>query len=494
MHDFKYIMPITGITHHIDDWQTFVEKIEKGTLITFRWDEKNQYSRVAFTAFLDEKPIGTLSRDYADEALFLAGQKMYFHAVVAFGHWKTIYVEVNDPQGELLRIGLNESYQPLITTTALSNLSPLPYLPEEDKLQLASIALCNKIDEYIQQSRYLDQELAARLDAWLEKYRQCSHITLCREDNYMYKRLHLQLTAEPLYPNDHTLQQWLKDFTKRVAEIHNHLVQGSKTLDIMNHQLELLRENVCQPQAMLDHYRRIYCYGLTREELEQEAQRIEKWLRRDLPWGIYALNYDHPDRLAKNIFYLRLSRAEIYKVYQHILVLEYLHGKLTIQDQTDTTIRPAVVRNVKAHVEQTNVLFKMLLKLMNANLVLADWDKARIQTLLEELLIAPTEDATLQTLRDNFWADVQHMRGGIIIMDVKINRFLEILGFLHQRGILVGQRTAIANTLKTAFNLPASHLNNIKKILNTAATNASPTTPIETQTLVTKLMSRKLEP
>lgn len=510
----KYILPITGVQHYVDNWDTFVPSLPKGTPITFRRDVRNAYSPVAFEAFVEGRKVGYLSRDYAEEALFLSGEVGHFQAELDHGEWKTLYACVPDPSTQLRRMGLGTQYTPRIRTSALEGLPPLPFLREEEEMELLTIRLNALIDRYIRQERPLDEELRSRLEEWLSQYEHCATLSLCREDHFMYKRLSLLLTEAPLWPDDSYGREWVKAFGERHARIHNHLPQEDRPLQFMQRQLSLLRREVCLPGALLDQYRRSFLFDTTQEERTREAVRIEKWLRQALPWSMYARFYDDPPRLAQNIFYNQLSRAELYKVYAHLLVLEYLRGTLKPVSEQDEEEDPSLTCFAETYGQHIDILKTMLRALKAKKLMCQEWldDTCHYLALIKQLSApTPASDAMPQKhsapkpsptsshassptssnalLLKAFWDQVTGIRKGMKYQEVPVNRLLEVIGHLRYLGFVTGTYTDIATCLQQELRFELKNLRNMEKCLKEGFYCADPTNDKYLPTPISRLLT-----
>lgn len=489
----KYILPITGVQHYVDNWDTFVPSLPKGTPITFRRDVRNAYSPVAFEAFVEGRKVGYLSRDYAEEALFLSGEVGHFQSELDHGEWKTLYACVPDPGTQLRRMGLGTQYTPRIRTSALEGLPPLPFLREEEEMELLTIRLNALIDRYIRQERPLDEELRGRLEEWLSQYEHCATLSLCREDHFMYKRLSLLLTEAPLWPDDSYGREWVKEFGERHARIHNHLPQEDRPLQFMQRQLSLLRREVCQPGALLDQYRRSFLFDTTQEERTREAVRIEKWLRQALPWSMYARFYDDPPRLAQNIFYNQLSRAELYKVYAHLLVLEYLRGTLKPVSEQYEEEDPSLTCFAETYGQHIDILKTMLRALKAKKLMCQEWldDTCHYLALIKQLS-APTSSNAL--LLKAFWDQVTGIRKGMKYQEVPVNRLLEVIGHLRYLGFVTGTYTDIATCLQQELRFKLKNLRNMEKCLKEGFYCADPTNDKYLPTPISRLLTALFPP
>lgn len=454
----KYIMTIVGIQHYVrsetnepDYCTRWIKSLQHGTPLTLVLDTHNPYATRCFAALMDmERTIGSLGCDYVEEAELLMDEDQSLTVWVQEGHHKCIDVYVDDPEGRLRQLA-DAPYQPRITTSALDRIPSPKLIPGEKVLQLSSKQLIQQFDNYIQGNQVPDEQLVEKLEKWFECYQKFYHKTLCREDHRIWKRIRLRLSEMRLDDMQQPLRQRFDTVWENFYDMHRHITQRKGCLVAMNHQLELLRQMALQPDGLIDQYQRVYLYDATDAQREAERQRIIAWLRA-IPYNIYSLYSDRPELLASNIYYASFSRTEIYQIYAHMLVLEYLEGRLTPALDIDAHA-PHPTSHGEVRQRHTALMVKMFRPLRDAGLLAGQWTDDFVADLWIRIFLDPIHDRELQTLRETVWSDIENMKSQTQWQGLKLNRPMEMLGYLKACDIVTGSASQVASVLVQQLKL-----------------------------------------
>jgi len=427
--------------------------------ITFEWDKQNKFAPVCFVAKYNYKKIGTLEADMVDEALELIDNHGRFSGVITDWGEKTIIVGVDDPEGTIHQMALSDTRNERITTSALDGIARLPYLNRENEFEERTDTLLDVLDYYRKNNMPADDKLCEMLEEWIKVYESLHRRTLCREDHGVIKRM--RMLIEPLDNVEHDnfynkeeggLSWEISIIYDEAYTLHRHTVQNNGTLEIMNYQLNHLREIAHQPDGFIDEYEKVYLYKADQNKLQQEHDRIEEWLRTALPYNVYARYADDKQKLASNLFYLRLSRAELYKVYEHILVLEELEKRLNNnadnQQAADAPVDTAYsnepevrfmpVRNYEERKEKANAYFHILMNLYKNEAFASGITTTWISDQFVHHLISKVKNEEHQILRDSVWVKIENTRKGSICFDgTPLPRLFEVIGLWCARKYII---------------------------------------------------------
>ena len=528
--DGRFYMTVVGVRHTVDDMDALYREIDEAMLdtdqkfwpeVTFEQELDNPYAPVAFRAKFRHRDIGHLQSGLVDEALTLTDRHGRFSAMLC-GHGECqVDTWVEDPDGRLRRMAMSDTCDDRITTTALQGIGHLPILERENDFEERSDKMLLTLENYRERNLPPDDELLQPMREWLEIYKRLYRKTLCREDHGVIHRMELRLrqqefhdggqTDDAFYDEQGNLLASVAEIYNEAFELHKDIPKGSFR-EIMDYQLTHLRAIAHRDGGFLDSYRRVYLYKADHEKLLSEHGRIEQWLRDAIPYHVYARYADDPEKLARNLYYLRLTRREMYRIYEHMLVLEMLEAerrnygnterrkygnterrnyenteigdlenkelrnsespRFRNSESPDPSLRNSVnpgIRNsalphpegafplgARSRVSQLKSFYEIVVSIMKAKGFASGITIEQLTHHVDDLLISKDADDAHRLLRDRVWLKVDSTKGDLLYRGLPLPRFLELLGLWHARGQIVIGVSPLADVI-------ASRIGNMDK-------------------------------
>lgn len=322
----SFDIPIAGVRHALWDnvakeWSArktqLEERIAAGQYVKLQPEPTNSLDPWAIQAFYDYdgsgnwQPVGRVGTDHVCRVRALFGGKKTLTATLI--RWEelnghpdipvgTIWAQVQAPRNLVEPNREMETIGKFCSPLSELLLPHLPVRQEEKNL----VALCDDILKETDVVRLLD--LARR-------YLHQMDTSFASDDRYYYLAIvhHLQSFTN----------EQLDEVTAAILHNRHNYDAKSKPLDIYRRQMEHVREAIQSAHGMAEQFCRMYDTDRKREEL---MDKLKEPLWHEFSRAFPIDCVEEEKRFANRLFYGRYNRTDLYAIYCHIALIEYLHA------------------------------------------------------------------------------------------------------------------------------------------------------------------------
>ena len=323
----SFDIPIAGVRHALWDnvakeWSArktqLEERIAAGQYVKLQHEPTNSLDPWAIQAFYDYdgsgnwQPVGRVGTDHVCRVRALFGGKKTLTATLI--RWEelnghpdipvgTIWAQVQAPRNLVEPNREMETIGKFCSPLSELLLPHLPVRQEEKNL----VALCDDILKETDVVRLLD--LARR-------YLHQMDTSFASDDRYYYLAIvhHLQSFTN----------EQLDEVTAAILHNRHNYDAKSKPLDIYRRQMEHVREAIQSAHGMAEQFCRMYDTDRKREEL---MDKLKEPLWHEFSRAFPIDCVEEEKRFANRLFYGRYNRTDLYAIYCHIALIEYLQGE-----------------------------------------------------------------------------------------------------------------------------------------------------------------------
>lgn len=324
---------VTGIRFQMDgkltyDQKTeaakaFVASLKRGDAVKLKAEPRNAHDPNAVAVFYNCKRIGYISAEEAEEVHVLLNERQMCNGIVerTTDHI-TFFITIPATEGkEIPKV----QHKRVLPASPLGTDVRLAFTKEESELEVVATML---------EDTEVTKENTMQLIELAERYVPLARLSMCREDirwqnriskilnRIRTKQTELGLTAEQAERID---KAW-NTVNNAVRELHR-VHEDWRRQQVFKEHLERIskdRENV---KYFYGKYCRTFLdaedFGKAdKERMMAELERLYKWLH-DMEWSELRNRHDL-DAMALKVFYLKLSRDELYDLYSVLLIADKL--------------------------------------------------------------------------------------------------------------------------------------------------------------------------
>lgn len=342
--------------------QFITEHLKPGTPLLLVAEPSNPYDENAIGVYLDyTRQIGRIRASRCLEVKPLLDEDGLCDAVVTGddGHI-TLYIEIPGAAQTVL----STQRERTLPENPLSKELRMMFTDEERALQAVAPRL-SKLEPTVENARTMME--------MVERYLPLSHLSICNEDNLWRSHILANLRKTVKLEHEPEVYDALKQQENLLSDIEGDQARSSDhpQQQLMEAQLGKLTQ-LAEDSLVPNFEYHIATSGLT---VKDELEKLKKWFR-EMP-RLDMRDYRNHEKLAKGLFYQRVSRKELYEVYASIILLErYACMEADHQDFAD----------IRAYVMKVKELLS------------ADWTEQDYEALWDKILALPSVKAVVKVV------------------------------------------------------------------------------------------------
>lgn len=321
---------VTGIRFQMDGKLTYEQKTEaakafvaslkRGDAVMLKAEPRNAHDPNAIAVFYNCKRIGYISAEEAEEVHVLLNEKLMCNGVVSrTNDHITFFITIPATEGkEIPKV----QHKRVLPASPLGTDVRLAFTKEECELEVVATML---------EETEVTKENTAQLIELAERYVPLARLSVCREDIQWQNRIskilnrirtkqkELGLTAEQAERID---KAW-NTVNNAVRELHR--IKEEWRQKVFKEHLERISKDWENVKYFYEKYCKTFLDAedfskANRDRMMAELERLYKWLH-DMEWSELRNRHDL-DAMALKVFYLKLSRDELYDLYSVLLLTE----------------------------------------------------------------------------------------------------------------------------------------------------------------------------
>ena len=324
---------VTGIRFQMDSKLTydqkteaakaFVASLKRGDAVMLKAEPRNAHDPNAVAVFYNCKRIGYISAEEAEEVHVLLNERQMCNGIVerTTDHI-TFFITIPATEGkEIPKV----QHKRVLPASPLGTDVRLAFTKEESELEVVATML---------EDTEVTKENAMQLIELAERYVPLARLSMCREDirwqnriskilnRIRTKQTELGLTAEQAERID---KAW-NTVNNAVRELHR-VHEDWRRQQVFKEHLERISKDWENVKYFYGKYCRTFLdaedFGKAdKERMMADLERLYKWLH-DMEWSELRNRHDL-DAMALKVFYLKLSRDELYDLYSVLLLTDKL--------------------------------------------------------------------------------------------------------------------------------------------------------------------------